>query len=90
MFLIQLLKLLRFSSTENKVGEYNFGGGVMGIHSKPEKDREELHIKGPLKQGLTLYVSYHKTVSPSPPKWDPDMFSSAQVTKATASSGTVI
>lgn len=59
----------------------------MGIHSKPEKDREELHIKGPLKQGLTLYVSYHKIVSPSPPSGTLTCFCLPRLPRLTASTG---
>lgn len=47
---------LSIYSTESNPGEYDFGG-VYGVYFKPQMNLDELHIKGPLKEPLVLYVS---------------------------------
>lgn len=50
------IQILNYCSTEYLEGEYDFGG-VKGVHEKPEKEKGEIHIKGPIVQPLVLWVN---------------------------------
>ncbi|XP_054287703.1 A disintegrin and metalloproteinase with thrombospondin motifs 7-like [Macrosteles quadrilineatus] len=49
--------------TEYLEGEYDFGG-VKGVHEKPEKEKGEIHIKGPIVEPLVLWGVFFEDTNP--------------------------
>lgn len=43
-------------STEKQDGDYDMGG-IEGVYSHPEPNKESLAIYGPLKEDIVLFVS---------------------------------
>ncbi|XP_066909375.1 A disintegrin and metalloproteinase with thrombospondin motifs 12 isoform X2 [Halyomorpha halys] len=51
------------NNTEKPPGEFTIGG-VIALYTKPEEDREELHIRGPTKEDIVFYYVYFKDENP--------------------------